>query len=74
MPKESTMQSRAPDIPGRRQAAGGTHRSWRLNGEEQEDLQYLVEIWGEDDPKMTENGALRRAITEAANRERGRRR
>lgn len=66
-----TTQSRAPDIPARRQ---DIVKSWRLNPEEGDDLEYLIDIWFEDDPQMNANRAVRRAIRETAARERGRRR
>lgn len=66
-----------PDVPARRKKppskTPGTNKSWRLNGYEMEDVAYLLEVWGEDDPLMTENGVIRKAVQTAAALERGRR-
>lgn len=63
-------------MPGRAATACGrpdVHRSFRLNGDDQENLNYLLEVWGEDDAALTANGAVRRALKTAAALERGRR-
>jgi hypothetical protein len=66
-----------PDIPARRKRppspTPGTHRSYRLNGDDRDRIDYLLEIWGEDDARLTENGVIRKALETAAALERGRR-
>lgn len=66
-----------PDIPARRKRTPsptpGTHRSYRLNGDDREAIDYLLETWGEDDATLTENGVVRKALQTAAALERGRR-
>ncbi len=66
-----------PDVPARRKKPPspipGTHRSYRLNGDDREAIDYLLETWGEDDATLTENGVIRKAVQTAAALERGRR-
>lgn len=71
------MPTRARGRPGpaRRKPSSipGTHRSYRLNGDDREAINYLLETWGEDDATLTENGVVRKALQTAAALERGRR-
>lgn len=70
--KGVATQSRAPDIPAKRRPLDWT-RSFRLNPDDQENVSYLLELWGEEDPRLTANGVVRRALTLAASFERQRR-
>ncbi len=79
MPKEIARQGRAPDIPARRRPyrkgpPGETsHKSYYFNPEDRTRVEYLLEIWGEEDSRLTENGVVRRALELATKFERQRR-